>query len=54
MSEKQKRILEVFKEVAAKLPEEKKNYLLGYGEGMAAVVGREEDRKGEVETARTA
>lgn len=45
MSEKQRRILEVFSEVVARLPEEKKNYLLGYGEGMAAVIGREEEKK---------
>ncbi len=54
MSEKQRRILEVFREVASKLPEEKKEYLLGYGEGMAAVMGREEERDGAGKTARTA
>ena len=54
MSEKQRRILEVFGEVASKLPKEKKEYLLGYGEGMAAVVGREEEQNEAGETARTA
>lgn len=54
MSEKQRRILEVFGEVAAKLPEEKKNYLLGYGEGMAAVIGREEEKTTADEAVRTA
>ena len=54
MSEKQRRILEVFGEVASKLPKEKKEYLLGDGEGMAAVVGREEEQNEAGETARTA
>lgn len=54
MSEKQRRILEVFGEVAAKLPEEKKSYLLGYGEGMAEIIGREEEKKAAGEAAQTA
>jgi hypothetical protein len=38
MSEKQKKILETFKQVLPEMSKEDQNYLLGYGEGMAAAL----------------
>ena len=37
MSEKEKRISETLEKVIPNLPEEKKEYLLGFAEGIAAV-----------------
>lgn len=42
MSEKQKKILETFKQVLPEMSKEDQNYLLGYGEGMAAALKRKE------------
>lgn len=42
MSEKQKKILETFEQVLPKMSKEDQNYLLGYGEGVAAVLKKKE------------
>ncbi len=41
MSEKQKQILDTFKQVLPKMSTEDQSYLLGYGEGMAAALKKE-------------
>lgn len=38
MSEKQQKILEIFKEILPQMPSNSQDYLLGYGEGMAAAL----------------
>ena len=38
MQERQKQILDVFKVILPKMSAESQNYLLGYGEGMAAAM----------------
>ena len=42
MSEKQKKILETFKQVLPEMSKEAQNYLLGYGEVMAAALKKRE------------
>ncbi len=42
MSEKEKRIIETFALIIPKLSENSKNYLLGFGEGMAVKVELQE------------
>lgn len=42
MSEKEKKIAKALAEAAKALPDEKKEYLLGYAEGVAAMAGRAE------------
>lgn len=49
MSEKQKKILETFRQVLPEMSEEDQNYLLGYGEGMAAVIKKKEREEEENE-----
>ena len=39
MSEREKQISRTFEAVIPNLPEEKKEYLLGFAEGIAAVAG---------------
>lgn len=43
MTDKEIRILRVFAEVIPTLPEDKQNYLLGYGDGIIAA--RETEKK---------
>ncbi len=45
MSEKQERILETLRQTLPKISKEDQSYLLGYGEGIAAALKREEERK---------
>lgn len=45
MSEKQYKILEIFKEILPKMPSNSQDYLLGYGEGMAAALKRDSGKK---------
>lgn len=40
VSEKEKKIAKALAEAAKALPDEKKEYLLGYAEGVAAMVGK--------------
>lgn len=40
MSEKEKQISKTLEAVIPNLPEEKKEYLLGFAEGVAAIAGR--------------
>ena len=40
VSEKEKKIAKALAEAAKALPDEKKQYLLGYAEGVAAMVGK--------------
>lgn len=47
MSEKEKQISKTLETVIPRLPEEKKEYLLGFVEGVAAVVGRKESSREE-------
>lgn len=42
MSEKQEKILETFKQVLPEMSKEDQNYLLGFGEGMAAALKKKE------------
>lgn len=49
MSEKQKKILETFKRVLPEMSKEDQNYLLGYGEGMAAALKKKESEEKEDE-----
>lgn len=44
MSDKEKKIMEIFARIIPKLSENDKSYLLGYGEGMAARVEREGEK----------
>lgn len=45
MSEKQKKILETFKQVLPEMSKEDQNYLLGYGEGVAAALKKKESEE---------
>lgn len=43
MSEMEERIIETLKEVLPRMSDESRNYLLGYGEGIAASLANAED-----------
>ncbi len=47
MSEKQEKILETFKQVLPEMSKEDQNYLLGFGEGMAAALKKKESEEEE-------
>lgn len=47
MSEKQEKILETFKQVLPEMSKEDQNYLLGFGEGMAAALKKKKSEEEE-------